>query len=483
MDLQTHKRNLLQNAVVRFLLFSVVVLGLRFAYVVVIRGESCDSGDGFCFFNEKILAGGFSGDGGSSAVMTSSSPEFHKRVIFYINVFQDLIVDGILTTGSTALVLNFPASFPAGDDVYALKEIGVEKVEKSVIGKKIKSFGENYDFVFSGDFSGNVPAGFPEEVCRSLKMGGYLVVHTFGGNDGYSLNSFIHLFSCCKFVHSRRFESFDHTKKIHEIVMKKVNDGGNVKKKTDDGKCAVSGEKYNIVKKAEPLIMKEPLKPWIALKRNIENVKYLSSMVDISFKRRYVYVDVGSRSYGSSIVSWFKKQYPKQNKTFHVYAVEADKHFHDQYKGKKGVTLLPYAAWVKNESLVFEINQTPGDENVEKGRGMGRIQPVESGGGIVNSVDEIQGFDFAEWLKDTVTEQDFVVMKMDVEGTEFDLIPRLIETGAICLVDEVFLECHYNRWQKCCPGVRSPKYQKTYGQCMDLFKQLRQLGVLVHQWW
>lgn len=465
-----------------------MVLGLRFAYVVVIRGESCDSGDGFCFFNEKILAGSLAGKsvGSSSAVMTSSSPEFHKRVMFYINVFQDLIVDGVLTTGSTALVLTSPASFPAGDDVYALKEIGVEKVEKVFTGKKMKNFGESgkkYDFVFSGEFSGDVPASLPEEVCRSLKMGGYFVVHTFGGNDSYSLNSLISLFNCCKFVHSRRFDGFDSTKKIHEIVLKKVSDGGNVKKKTDDGKCAVSGEKFDIVKKAEPLIMKEPLKPWIALKRNIENVKYLSSMVDISFKRRYVYVDVGSRSYGSSIVSWFKKQYPKQNKTFHVYAVEADKHFHDQYKGKKGVTLLPYAAWVKNESLVFEINQTPGDENVEKGRGMGRIQPVESGGGIVNSVDEIQGFDFAEWLKDTVTEQDFVVMKMDVEGTEFDLIPRLIETGAICLVDEVFLECHYNRWQKCCPGVRSPKYQKSYGQCMDLFKQLRQLGVLVHQWW
>ncbi|KAI3828345.1 hypothetical protein L1987_02445 [Smallanthus sonchifolius] len=50
----------------------------------------------------------------------------------------------------------------------------------------------------------------------------------------------------------------------------------------------------------------------------------------------------------------------------------------DLYKSKKGVTLLSYAVWVRNESLVFEINQTPGDENVEKGRGMGQIQVVES---------------------------------------------------------------------------------------------------------
>ncbi|CAA3018381.1 PREDICTED: uncharacterized protein LOC104426933 [Olea europaea subsp. europaea] len=99
------------------------------------------------------------------------------------------------------------------------------------------------------------------------------------------------------------------------------------------------------------------------------------------------------------------------------------------------------------------------------------------------ALDEIPGFDFAEWLKNTVSERDYVVMKMDVEGTEFNLIPRLIETGAICLIDEIFLECHYNRWQKCCPGERCSKYQKTYGQCLDLFISLRARGVLVHEWW
>ena len=170
-----------------------------------------------------------------------------------------------------------------------------------------------------------------------------------------------------------------------------------------------------------------------------------------------------------------------------MYAIEADKHFHKEYELKKGITLLPYAAWVKNETLTFEINGDPGDKEkvaAAKGRGMGRIQPVKNPSGFDGGeVERIQGFDFADWLKNTVSENDFVVMKMDVEGTEFDLIPRLFETGAICLVDEIFLECHYNRWQRCCPGQRSPKYEKTYDQCLQLFTSLRQSGVLVHQWW
>ncbi|RYR54603.1 hypothetical protein Ahy_A06g029918 isoform I [Arachis hypogaea] len=116
---------------------------------------------------------------------------------------------------------------------------------------------------------------------------------------------------------------------------------------------------------------------------------------------------------------------------------------------------------------------------------MGRIQPLQgsSSEDFDGEVEKIKGFDFAAWLKNTVSKNDFVVMKMDVEGTEFDLIPRLFETGAICLVDEIFLECHYNRWQRCCPGQRSAKYEKTYDQCLQLFNSLRQSGVLVHQWW
>jgi hypothetical protein len=50
------------------------------------------------------------------------------------------------------------------------------------------------------------------------------------------------------------------------------------------------------------------------------------------------------------------------------------------------------------------------------------------------------------------------------------------ETGAICLIDKIFLECLYNRWQRCFPSERSSKYEKTYGQCLELFTSLRQCG-------
>lgn len=514
MEHATTKPGSLRNTLVRLLLFGVLIILVRFAYVVTITGESCNVGD-FCFFSlpesfNFVVAG--AGPGASAVAATNAargtdggdlytSKDWINAALFYSSVFQDLISEGQLSRDSKSLCVETPT----GQDVYALRDIGVKdsigifkKASRPLVIKALPNripYGDNtFDFVFSG--GGRLekvsrPLDLASEIERTLKPEGFAVVH-IGAKDTYSFNSFLELFNSCKLVKSHDIDGFDSSMPhIREIVLRKefeiVGRGGVEKPKPNDNsanECWVPGHKRELVRSAEPLITEEPLKPWLTLKRNLKNIKYLPSMADISFKNRYVYVDVGARSYGSSIGSWFKKQYPKQNKTFEVYAIEADKAFHEEYRLKKGIRLLPYAAWVRNETLLFEINSDPGKDADDKVRGMGRIQPLGGrGGNNGGNVNEIQGFDFANWLKSTVSERDFVVMKMDVEGTEFDLIPRLFETGAICLIDEIFLECHYNRWQRCCPGQRSSKYEKTYGQCLELFTSLRRSGVLVHQWW
>lgn len=479
---------------------------VRFAYVVTIAGESCVIGD-FCFFSMPVNFNLVTPGAGTAVVAAKAVKSTHsgprgaelytskdwiKGARFYSSVFHDLMAEGFLSPTSKSLCIESLT----GQDMFALKEngisdaIGISKKASGPLVKSVKSdhlpFSDNtFDFIFSGGGRFDKlsrPLDVASEIERTLKPKGYAVFHV-RANDTYSFNSFIDLFNCCQLVKSRDFAgSATSLPNIREIILTKHTDMSTVSQSVKNS-GAIPNEKQNLVRDAEPLIAEEPLKPWLTLKRNIQNIKYLPSLVDISFKNRYVYIDVGARSYGSSIGSWFRKQYPKQNRTFEVYAIEADPTFHGEYKLKKHVNLLPYAAWVKNETLSFEINRDPGQKADSAGRGMGRIQTFESSKTFYGEVATIQGFDFAKWLKESVSEKDFVVMKMDVEGTEFSLIPRLIESGAICLIDELFLECHYNRWQRCCPGERSSKYDKTYEQCLDLFTSLRQRGVLVHQWW
>uniref|UniRef100_A0A0E0EGH0 Uncharacterized protein n=1 Tax=Oryza meridionalis TaxID=40149 RepID=A0A0E0EGH0_9ORYZ len=384
--------------------------------------------------------------------------DWRKAVDYHATLLAPHLADGILSPTSRAVCLG------AVQEALAMRELGVSTAVAvarkrspplAVAGndRRLPFPDSSIDFVFAARAldSSKRPADLAAESARILKPDGHLVVLTTSAADAFSLRALQALLPSLRLLRSRQINAPDDST-LRELVFQKIQDS------TDDpvNKCTIGDHKLQLLTHAEPLIQEEPRKPWITLKRNIKNIKYLPTLADISFKRNYVYVDVGARSYGSSIGSWFRKHYPKQNHTFQVFAIEADPAFHSEYAAKKAVTLLPYAAWVKNETLNFEINADPGKEDEAKanGRGMGRIRPM-AGKKMSGEVRSVPAFDFAEWLKRTVSEQDYVVMKMDVEGTEFDLIPRLFDTGAICLIDELFLECHYNRWQKCCPAFEA----------------------------
>ncbi|KAG6411306.1 hypothetical protein SASPL_129386 [Salvia splendens] len=239
----------------------------------------------------------------------------------------------------------------------------------------------------------------------------------------------------------------------------------------------------SIISQLEPLIAEEPLDVWEGLGKEESHIRYLPSLTDLSRSRRFIYVDLGARDYDSSIGSWFAKQYPKQNRTFEIYAVEADASFHAQYRARRGVTLLPYAAWVRNETVVFGSRPIVVGSKVWRMRPFGRIEGEQAAADGMSAVVRVAAFDFVEWLTRNVAEEDFVVVKMDVEGTEIELVRDLVKRGAMCLIDELFMECHFDRYVKCCSGERINRFNFSYPQCYRLFKELRDMGSVVHQWW
>ncbi|MCO5572029.1 hypothetical protein L7F22_025780 [Adiantum nelumboides] len=516
-----YRRNAARKFVLRVLFFGLICTAFHFLYILY-DGSSCTRAGSKCLNGQiyqdfvhlssalqpliqsssyKIQAFQESSELHLRKGLTSNlkrlwtSREWRKKVTSFSLLFTELMEAGILHAGDKGLCI----AAGAGHEVLALQEIGVNSFGIDIVSSSplvIEGdmhripFSEN---VFDFEFSNSVDmALFSEtvglEIERTLKPGGFAIIHVseetltrrFGVDFMYSVNKFTELFKYSDVVHVKKV----HTSDIdYEIVLKKRLLSQSIGDFSQADKCIVHVERKMMVKEAEPLILEEPLKPWITLKENAQKIRYLTSLTDISDNHQYVYVDVGARSYRSSIGSWFVKRYPKQNQDFTIYAIEADSSFASDYAKRKNVNFLPYAAWIRNETLMFGAN--PENRAVEGEIGMGRIQSRSSleGDNVPGKqFKKVQGFDFADWLISTVTADDFVVMKMDVEGTEFDLLPRMIETGAICLVDELFLECHYNRWQRSSP-FRTAKYGKTYRECRSLFQILRRNGVLVHQWW
>ena len=68
----------------------------------------------------------------------------------------------------------------------------------------------------------------------------------------------------------------------------------------------------------------------------------------------------------------------------------------------------------------------------------------------------------AQWIKDSFTVEDFVFMKIDIEGGEFSIFGELERNGWLNLIDVVALECH-----------------PTEGDCANLDKVVRNAGIHV----
>ena len=55
---------------------------------------------------------------------------------------------------------------------------------------------------------------------------------------------------------------------------------------------------------------------------------------------------------------------------------------------------------------------------------------------------DVPKIDVVDWLLSSFNVDDYVVLKMDVEGAEIEIVPKLLATNATRLIDVFLWECH-----------------------------------------
>ncbi|KAG8469381.1 hypothetical protein KFE25_005836 [Diacronema lutheri] len=87
-------------------------------------------------------------------------------------------------------------------------------------------------------------------------------------------------------------------------------------------------------------------------------------------------------------------------------------------------------------------------------------------GGLLSM--RIEAMNFDKWLRYYLRPDDYVVMKIDIEGAEIPVLNKLIDTRGVQLIDEMLYECHYHEltWQN--PEV---PVQMCRRQCEQMVEQ------------
>ncbi|XP_058096361.1 uncharacterized protein LOC131242023 [Magnolia sinica] len=149
----------------------------------------------------------------------------------------------------------------------------------------------------------------------------------------------------------------------------------------------------------------------------LEQTKYLPDLTGdpLDLYPRRVFIDAGPTG-GVGSGSWFKHHYPTRDQEFEIYEVE----------------------------------------------------PAEEGGPLAAPIG------VSNWLIMNVREEEYVVMK-----AEADVVEEMAKSKAICLVDELFLECNHQGQN----GKGGKRSRRAYWECLALLGKLRDEGIAVHQWW
>jgi FkbM family methyltransferase len=176
-------------------------------------------------------------------------------------------------------------------------------------------------------------------------------------------------------------------------------------------------------------------------------------------KKRHIFLDLGTNN-GDSVKFFVDKAEKSSdgykvlqgygaldNKKWEIYAIEANPYFNKiltdvkvycENLGHKFNLLTETAAWTKNEKLVFYLDTVNVNVNFW-GSSLIKNHPDVVSSGYKNVT--VNGIDISEILK-KYNSDDEIVMKIDIEGAEYDLLLHLIKEGSLHLVDLIAVEYH-----------------------------------------
>jgi len=105
----------------------------------------------------------------------------------------------------------------------------------------------------------------------------------------------------------------------------------------------------------------------------------------------------------------------------------------NKYGNYSNIYLHQEAVWIKNGILDFYI------DNSKKKLGSSLIKGkrVVNGGSV-----KVICVDLLKWIQKNVNSQNHNILKMDIEGAEYDVLPYLLNNGIEEYIDEFFVEFH-----------------------------------------
>ena len=158
--------------------------------------------------------------------------------------------------------------------------------------------------------------------------------------------------------------------------------------------------------------------------------------------RKRLFIDLGA-NIGQSY-NFFKGIYP--NKHYDYILVEPNKFCIEKLKflaNSSDVKIIQAAAWInEGQRLFYGIKES--GKSTSLGASIIEDHKTISYNVQKDQASLVKTFDLSEFILDKSVIYNEIIVKMDVESSEYDILEKLIDNNNIRLIDRLFVEFHSN---------------------------------------
>lgn len=149
-----------------------------------------------------------------------------------------------------------------------------------------------------------------------------------------------------------------------------------------------------------------------------------------------IFLDCGTH-YGEGLNDFIQRY--NIDKNWEVYSFEPNKYLWQEHFNNNPHTNIQYinkAIYIHDDTIVFNIAYPNTDASSIYGKHIGDS--------LYNSV-EVQCIDLSKFILDNFSKDDFIVVKMDIEGAEYEVLRKMIKDESLNYINDIYVEFHSHK--------------------------------------
>jgi FkbM family methyltransferase len=183
---------------------------------------------------------------------------------------------------------------------------------------------------------------------------------------------------------------------------------------------------------------------------------------------RNIFLDCGTH-YGEGL-SNFANMF-NMDKTWDIYSFEPNKYLweeHNKQNENENIKYINKAIYINNDTISFNIAYPNTDAS--------SIYKNHIGDNFYETL-QAECLDLSQFILDNFSKDDFIVIKMDIEGAEYEVLRKMIKDNSILYINELFVEFHSHKDE-----FAITENGENKNTTFELVKHIESLGIKFKHW-